>query len=137
MQVSKFEKALPYVDEFVKKHKNDLTMCTHGQFKKEYSKIKISDAAFYARRRKALGLPSYSQSRSRAQNGTPRVHKEKLYKQFFTIPKKETNENGIELLQKFIDRLNNSNYQTHFEIVEIVLKVNDVNESQIEIREFK
>lgn len=136
MQSSKFEKQFPYVDEFIKKHRSDLTICTHGQFKKEYPKVKISDAAFYSRRRKALGLPSYSQTK--AQNMGRNVHhKERLYKQFFSISKNETTDNGIDLLQKFIDRINTSNYQTRFEIVELIVKIDGQNKSQIEVREFK
>lgn len=141
---SKYHNSFPEVDEFVKSHNNDLQNCTYGKFKKQYPKVKLSDAAFYARKRKALGLPSYSEAKKLKNSGSGSIatktarRSEKLYKQFFTVPKNETTDEGLMLLSQFLDRMNHSNYNSHFEMVEIVPKTIDGNnEPVIEVREFK
>lgn len=138
MQKSKYHNAFPEIDAFVKKNKDNLDECTYSKFKAAYPKIKLSYAAYYARRRKALGLPSYAENKKL--NGSARTVRrtEKLYKQFFSVPKKETTEAGIKLLSQFLDRMNHSNYNSHFEMIEIIPKTTDGNnEAIIEVREYK
>ena len=137
------------IKKFVLENKGDLSNATIGKFRTKFPDVDVTDASYYSARRKVLGLPSYSQtkkkkknqSQSTSNNENPtkfRNPREKMYKQFFVISKRETTKESLVLLTRFIDKMNNSNYNTKFEIIEYVPRTNDGNnEPVIEVREFK
>lgn len=145
MQKSKVEDRDEIIKKFVIENKDDLSQATFGKFHQKYPEVKISDAAYYVVRRKALGLPSYGSNKKKKNQSAaetsvfrPRAQREKMYKQFFTVAKKETTKEALSLLSRFIDKMNSSNYNTKFEIIEFVPRTADGDsEPIIEVREFK
>lgn len=142
---SKYDGYYETIKNFVLESKENLSNATFGNFHKKYPNINITDAFFYSARRKALGLQSYSEARknrrqtkeipAKTTSTKTRTTREKIYKQFFIIPKKDTTKEGLILLNKFIEKMNSSNYNTKFEIIEYTQTSN--NESIIEVRESK
>lgn len=146
MQTSKYNASYETIKKFVLEHENDLNNATVGKFRTKYPEIEVSDATYYSARRKALGLPSYGDAKKKKKNQSAtndntikfRNPREKMYKQFFMVSKKETTKESLALLSRFIEKMNNSNYNTKFEIIEYILRTNDGNnEPIIEVREFK
>lgn len=126
-------KMTPAVEKFLQRHKDagDLDGLPYSVFKKECPRVEISDATYYAWRRKFLGLEPY---------GTKPIRKatrQRLYKQFFSIEKKNTTNEAVVLLRQFIDKMNASNHHSRFEIIEYNIVTEGDPESMVEVREYK
>lgn len=121
----------PAVEAFFKRHENELDKTPYSTFAKECPRVKVSDATYYAWRRKKLNLPPY---------GTKPIRKttrQRLYKQFFTVAKKDTTDEAVSLLRLFIEKMNSSNHNSRFELIEYVIKNENEDTPMIEVREYK
>lgn len=120
----------PVIEAFFKKHKDELDDTPYSTFKKECPRIKVSSVTYYVWRKKAMSLSSnYAQPIRKAL-------RQRLYKQFFTVLKDNTTDEAIALLRSFIEKINSSNHNSRFELVEYVIK-NDEDIAIVEVREYK
>lgn len=99
------------IDKFIKEH----PMSSWAEFKKKYPKVSVSDACFYARRRKITGKGS---SRS----------KHVAYFKVCSFELDEYNDKSKELLKKFLSILREKG-RARFEAVELA------DPKQLEVRE--
>jgi hypothetical protein len=131
LQSSKFTAT---VEAFFKRHKDDLEKTPYSLFVKECPRVNISDATYYSWRRKAMNLPPYGAQPIRKYKTAAR---QRLYKQFFSVAKKDTSNEAIALLCKFLERMNSSNHNSRFELIEYNIITDDKNEAMVEVREYK